>query len=149
MLSRSNRPLTQRDISIWGCLTLRQALISRKRLLQSTSNPARCVQQVQSTSNAARYLNLGLPHSEASFDISETTAPLFRGRLEQSFPRYQSMPRDQQAQIEATRCVRGQLDLLNTTRWVRGRLDQSFPRYQTLPQSEASSDSGNTLRCRL
>ena len=33
-----------------------QGLISRKRLLQSTSNSARCVQQVQYTTNAACYL---------------------------------------------------------------------------------------------
>ena len=73
---RSNPPLTQHVISIWACITPRKCLISRKRLLQSTSNSVRCVQEVQSTSNAACYLNLSLHHSEEMFDILETTAPI-------------------------------------------------------------------------
>jgi hypothetical protein len=76
LFSRSDSPLTQHVISIWACITLRQGLISRKRLPQSTSISARGVQQVQSTSNAACYLNLSLHHSEARFDISGTTAPI-------------------------------------------------------------------------
>ena len=76
VFSKSNRPLTQHVISIWACITLRKVLISRRRLHQSTSNSASCVQEVQSTSNAAWYLNPSLHNFEEMFDISETTASI-------------------------------------------------------------------------
>ena len=56
VFSRYNSPLAQHVISICACITLRKVLISRKRLHQSNSNSARCVQHVQYTIDAACYL---------------------------------------------------------------------------------------------
>ena len=62
VLRRSIPPLTQHVISIWALHHSHARFDISETTAPITSNSARCVQEVQSTSNAACYLNLSLHH---------------------------------------------------------------------------------------